>query len=427
MDTPVLVLLIFLTAKVLLQLWLSKLNLEEGKQRREEVPEAFKEVVTKQDYEKSIDYMSSKGRFGMVSEILDGIILTALALGGLSWIYHQLDVLLPGGLGWDALLVLLIMMILSIPALPLEWWSQFRLEEYYGFNKSTVGLWISDKLKGLVLMIVIGWPPFLAVLWIFTRFPETWWIWGWGLFFGFQLVMMILYPMLIIPLFNKLDPLEDGELKDSLMKLADKAGFAAQSIQVVDGSKRSTHSNAYFTGFGKFRRIVLFDTLIEHLTQKQLMAVLAHEIGHYKKGHVPQMLGVSAITSLGGFWFINWLTHQDQAWVMEAFGFTVIADLRENCLPALLLFMVFSGVFLFWLGPIMNFWSRKNEFEADDFAKNVMNEPDSLIGALRGLHAKNLSNLVPHPAYSFFHYSHPTLIEREKALTSAPSKVRETS
>ncbi len=417
MDTPVLVLLVFLSAKVLVELWLSYLNLQEGKRRRGEVPTAFKKIVTQEEYDKSIDYMGAKGRFGMVSEILDGIILVILAVGGLSWIYGQLDAVLPGGLGWDALLVLIIMMILSIPALPLEWWSQFRLEEYYGFNKSTVGLWISDKLKGIVLMIVIGWPPFLAVLWVFKSFPETWWIWGWGLFFGFQLVMMILYPMLIIPLFNKLEPLEDGDLKDSLMKLADKAGFAAQSIQVVDGSKRSTHSNAYFTGFGKFRRIVLYDTLIEHLSPRELMAVLAHEIGHYKKGHVPQMLAVSAITSLGGFWFINWLITQKD--IVESFNFVIDADLRVDCLPALMMFMVFSGVFLFWMGPIMNFWSRKNEFEADDFAKKVMDEPDSLIGALRGLHAKNLSNLVPHPAYSFFHYSHPTLLEREKALTSS--------
>ena len=414
------VLLIFLTAKVLIELWLTSLNLGEGKKRRGEIPEAFKEVIQREDYEKSIDYMGAKARLGMISEILDGVIMVVLALGGLAWIFAQFSSVLPVGLGWDALLILCVMLVLSLPGLPLEWWGQFRLEEKFGFNKSTVGLWVSDKFKGLILMIVLGWPPLLGLLWVFESFPESWWIWGWGLFFGFQLVMMVLYPMVILPLFNKLEPLEEGELKKSLMDLADRAGFAAQTIQVIDGSKRSTHSNAYFTGFGKFRRIVLYDTLIEHLKPRELMAVLAHEIGHYKKGHVPQMLGVSAVISLGGFWFINWLI--TERWVVELFGFDVFGDGRVDCLPALLLFMIFSGVFIFWLGPIMNFWSRKNEFEADAFAKDAMEESQSLIGALRGLHAKNLSNLVPHPAYSFFHYSHPTLLERESALNSDAEK-----
>jgi len=420
METPVLVLLIFLTAKVLIELWLTSLNLGEGKKRRGEIPEAFKDVIQREDYEKSIDYMGAKARLGMISEILDGVIMVVLALGGLAWIFAQFSSVLPVGLGWDALLILCVMLVLSLPGLPLEWWGQFRLEEKFGFNKSTVGLWVSDKFKGLILMIVLGWPPLLGLLWVFESFPESWWIWGWGLFFGFQLVMMVLYPMVILPLFNKLEPLEEGELKKSLMDLADRAGFAAQTIQVIDGSKRSTHSNAYFTGFGKFRRIVLYDTLIEHLKPRELMAVLAHEIGHYKKGHVPQMLGVSAVISLGGFWFINWLI--TERWVVELFGFDVFGDGRVDCLPALLLFMIFSGVFIFWLGPIMNFWSRKNEFEADAFAKDAMEESQSLIGALRGLHAKNLSNLVPHPAYSFFHYSHPTLLERESALNSDAEK-----
>jgi len=420
METPVLVLLIFLTAKVLIELWLTSLNLGEGKKRRGEIPEAFKDVIQREDYEKSIDYMGAKARLGMISEILDGVIMVVLALGGLAWIFAQFSSVLPVGLGWDALLILCVMLVLSLPGLPLEWWGQFRLEEKFGFNKSTVGLWVSDKFKGLILMIVLGWPPLLGLLWVFESFPESWWIWGWGLFFGFQLVMMVLYPMVILPLFNKLEPLEEGELKKSLMGLADRAGFAAQTIQVIDGSKRSTHSNAYFTGFGKFRRIVLYDTLIEHLKPRELMAVLAHEIGHYKKGHVPQMLGVSAVISLGGFWFINWLI--TERWVVELFGFDVFGDGRVDCLPALLLFMIFSGVFIFWLGPIMNFWSRKNEFEADAFAKDAMEESQSLIGALRGLHAKNLSNLVPHPAYSFFHYSHPTLLERESALNSDAEK-----
>jgi len=210
METPVLVLLIFLTAKVLIELWLTSLNLGEGKKRRGEIPEAFKEVIQREDYEKSIDYMGAKARLGMISEILDGVIMVVLALGGLAWIFAQFSSVLPVGLGWDALLILCVMLVLSLPGLPLEWWGQFRLEEKFGFNKSTVGLWVSDKFKGLILMIVLGWPPLLGLLWVFESFPESWWIWGWGLFFGFQLVMMVLYPMVILPLFNKLEPLEEG-------------------------------------------------------------------------------------------------------------------------------------------------------------------------------------------------------------------------
>jgi STE24 endopeptidase len=413
-KAPVVVLLASICTKVVVELWLAALNLAEGKKRRDNVPAAFKDVVTKEDYKKSLDYMGAKGRFGMISEFYDGVLMSVLALGGLSWVYGYVGGAIPNfhRVDWDALVLLLVLMALSLPGLPLEWWSQFRLEEKFGFNKSTAGLWVSDKLKGAVLMLVLGWPPMVAVLWIFESFPGVWWMWAWGVFFAFQLVMMILYPMLVLPLFNKLAPLEDGDLKKALMDLADKAGFAAKTIQVIDGSKRSTHSNAYFTGFGKFRRIVLYDTLIGHLTPRELMAVLAHEIGHYKKGHVPQMLAVSAILSFGGFWFINWLVSETA--IVNAFGFA--GNERAACLPALLLFMVFSGVFVFWIGPVMNFWSRKNEFEADAFAREVMNDAQPLVNALRSLHAKNLSNLVPHPAYSFFHYSHPTLLERESAL-----------
>ena len=407
-----------LAAKAVVEIVLGLLNLQEGRRKRGSIPVPFLGVIGQEDYEKTLDYTAAKQRFGIFNELFDAAILAALVLGGLPWLYGILAGWLPQGMEWSALLIVLLMLVFSIPGLPLEWWMQFRIEEKFGFNKSTKQLWVVDKIKGFFVAVILSWPLLVSLFWVFENFRENWWIWGWGLFFGFQLVMTVLYPMCILPLFNKLTPLEDGDLRKSLINLADRAGFKAQTIQVIDGSKRSAHSNAYFTGFGKFRRIVLYDTLIEHLTPRELMAVLAHEIGHYKKGHVPQMLVVSAAMSLGGFWLINWLTKQD--WLREQFGFGLMkfgAEGRPEFLPALLIFALCMGVFTFWLGPIFNFWSRKNEYEADAFAREVMDDDaQPLVNALRGLHAKNLSNLVPHPAYSFFHYSHPTLLEREAAL-----------
>ena len=414
MEQGPMIILGLLAAKTAVEIFLSFLNLQEGRRKRGAVPVAFLNVINQEDYDKTLDYTSAKQRFGILSEVFDAILLAVLILGVLPWTYGILAEILPSGLGWSALLMILLILVLSLPSLPLEWWMQFRIEERFGFNKSTKQLWVVDKIKGLFVAVILSWPLLVSLFWVFENFRENWWIWGWGLFFGFQLVMTVLYPMCILPLFNKLTPLEDGDLRKSLMNLADRAGFEAQTIQVIDGSKRSAHSNAYFTGFGKFRRIVLYDTLIEHLSPRELMAVLAHEIGHYKKGHVPQMLIVSAVMSLGGFWLINWLTKQD--WLRDQFGFGGVEG-RPEFLPALLIFSLCMGVFTFWLGPIFNFWSRKNEYEADDFAREVMDgDAQALVNALRGLHAKNLSNLVPHPAYSFFHYSHPTLLEREAAL-----------
>ena len=418
-DTGPLTILGLLVAKTGMEICLSVLNLREGERNRGVVPTPYRNMIGPQDYEKSLNYTAAKERFGILTEAFDALILVALVLGGLPWIYGWLSGKLPDGMGWDAMLLILLMLILSIPGLPFEWWKQFRLEEKFGFNKSTQGLWVMDKFKGVVLMVILTWPPLVALLWVFEKFGSIWWIWGFVLFFGLQLVMMIIYPMWILPLFNKLSPLPDEDLRKSLMELADRAGFKAKTIQVIDGSKRSTHSNAYFTGFGKFRRIVLFDTLIEHLSPRELLAVLAHEIGHYKKGHIPQRLVVSAVMAFGGFWFIHWL--QEQPWLQLEFGFSDVGG-RPDFLPALLLFGVFSGVFIFWLGPFFNFWSRKNEYEADAFARDVMNDSQSLVTALRQLHTKNLSNLVPHPTYSFFHYSHPTLLEREKALSQKGKK-----
>jgi STE24 endopeptidase len=223
--------------------------------------------------------------------------------------------------------------------------------------------------------------------------------------------MVVLAPILIMPLFNKFAPLPEGSLRSRLLALAARTGFVTHSIQVMDGSKRSRHSNAFFTGFGPFRKIVLFDTLIQQLDEAELEAVLAHEIGHYKKGHIPKMLAVSAVVMLMGFFLVAQLARQD--WFYQAFGFK-----PGSFAPALLLFSLFSGPVAFWFSPLVHYWSRRYEYQADAYAKQAIGELPPLLGALRKLTEKNLSNLTPHRFFSAFYYSHPTLIERENALKS---------
>ncbi len=401
---------------------LNRLNRKHIQNSSGNIPDAFKEVMNQETYDKSVDYSLDKSRFAEIESIVDtALVIIFLGFGILPWLYDGLTGLLGGAVWAQSLVLMLITILIGIFSMPMEWWEQFRLENKYGFNKSTINLWVSDKFKGLLLTFLIGYPLLCLLLAFFNWFPKTWWIWGFIAFFAFQLLMVILYPMIIMPLFNKLSAMEEGELKKRLLALSVKTGFHAKTIQVMDGSKRSTHSNAFFTGFGRFRRIVLFDTLIEQLETDELEGVLAHEIGHYKKGHVPKMLIISALTGLGAFALLGWLSQSP--WFIEAFGFTyhLGADggINYQIVPAMLLFTILSGYITFWFGPLGNNMSRRHEYEADGFASAMINSPRPLISALRKLHEKNLSNLTPHPYYSRFYYSHPTLLEREDALNSS--------
>ena len=267
-----------------------------------------------------------------------------------------------------------------------------------------------DRFKGLLLALALGYPLLMLVLKLVEWMGDRWWLWAWVCVLGFQLVMVLLAPILILPLFNKFTPLPEGSLRERLLALGKRTGFTARTIQVMDGSKRSRHSNAFFTGFGRFQKIVLYDTLIQQLGEPELEAVLAHEIGHYKKKHVPKMLAWSAACLLIGFYIVAWIANQ--AWFYQAFGFGTGARA-----PAFLLFGLLSGVVTFWFAPLQNLWSRRYEYQADAFAAGTMGESRSMVGALRKLNEKNLSNLTPHPLYSGFYYSHPTLLEREQALS----------
>jgi STE24 endopeptidase len=407
----VLSIVVGLVALRLLVEWvLSSLNSKEVRKYAAKPPAAVAAITDEAGYAKSVEYTLAKGRFGRLELVWDSLVLVAVLWSGfLPWLYARFAPLAPNGVWDDALFILAAGLLLSVPSLPLDWWSQFRLEEKFGFNKSTLKLWISDKIKGGLVGIAIGFPLLWALLSLVKLAGPTWWIWGFAMVFLFQLLMLVLYPKLILPLFNKLTPLPDGELRDRLLALSERTGFKASTIQVMDGSKRSGHSNAFFTGFGKFRRIVLFDTLIAQLKPEELEAVLAHEVGHYKRGHVPKMIAVGAVLLLAGFGVIAWLSQAP--WFNPAFGLPA-----GEIAPAFLLFGLMSGLATFWFTPLGNHFSRKHEYEADAFAREAVGGPEPLIGALRVLARKNLSNLTPHRLFSAFYYSHPTLVERERAL-----------
>jgi len=382
------------------ELWLAGLNRRHVLKHAGAVPDAFNGIIDPATYKKSVDYTLAKSRFGQVQDVYGTLVLLLILFCGvLPWAFGWFSAAL-GSSAWAmAAFLLAAGLAMSLPGLPLDWYAQFRLEEKFGFNTTTPKIWWSDRLKGLAL-----------VLHLVKRTGSWWWLWAWGAVLAFQSVLMVLAPVLILPLFNKFTPLPEGSLRERLLGLARRTEFTARNIQVMDGSKRSRHSNAFFTGFGRFRKIVLFDTLIQQLTEPELEAVLAHEIGHFKKKHIPKMLIFSALSSLAGFYVVSVLARQD--WFYRAFGFE-----PGNVTPALLLFAMLSGVVTFWFSPLAHWWSRRYEYQADAFAAKVMNEPRSLIGALRKLNEKNLSNLTPHPVYSGFYYSHPAMLERERALS----------
>ena len=402
-----------IAAKCGTQLLLERLNRSHVRANADAVPPAFEGVMDGPTYAKTVDYTLAKGRLHEIELVYDAIVLLVVLFSGvLPRAFQWFDQRLGASACAMAAFLFVAGVVLSLPGLPLDWYSQFRLEQRFGFNTTTQRLWWLDRLKGLLLAVLLGYPLLVLVLKLVEWTGPWWWAWAWGTLMAFQLLMAVLAPVVIMPIFNKFTPLPEGGLRERLLRLAERTRFRARSIQVMDGSKRSRHSNAFFTGFGGFRKIVLFDTLIQQLAEPELEAVLAHEIGHFKKKHIPKMLAVSALGSLAGFYLLAWLAKQP--WFCRSFGFD-----RYNIALAVLLFGLLSGLATFWFSPLVHWWSRRYEYQADAFAAQVMQEPGSLIGALRKLNEKNLSNLTPHPLYSGFYYSHPTLLERERALQTA--------
>ncbi len=367
----------------------------------------------KETVEKTKKYSFDKYRLGQIEMVLSlVIVLLFLLFPILPFFYNLSAAWLEKDLWSEVFFIAVISFVLFVINVPLELWTVFKLEERHGFNKMTFKLWLSDKIKGLALSLGLGFPLLFLLLYAVEKMGDNWWIVAATIMIGFQLLMLILYPKFIMPLFNKFSPLSDGELKDRLFKLAEKTSFSTNKIEVIDSSKRSEHSNAFFTGFGKFRKIVLFDTLVEQLDIDEMEAVLSHEIGHYKKGHIPKKLFFSFLMTFATFGLIAWA--MNQIWLFEAFGFS-----QSSFAITLILLSLYGGVISFWFSPIMAWKSRKDEYEADAYAKSVISSPLFLTNALKKLVKKNLSDFEPHPLYSMVYYSHPTLKEREKALLKA--------
>lgn len=406
-------------ARWVASMWLSHLNRGHVLAHADDVPEAFVGIVDEPTYARSVAYTLAKSRFNQFAGTYAALaLLLVLFSGVLPWGY-EFTLLRVGSTSWAmALYLFSVTLAIGLSSLPIAWIAQFRLEERFGFNTGTQKTWWLDLVKRLFLAIGFGYPLLVLILRIVEWAGPWWWVWAWGAMVVIQLLVMVLAPLLILPLFNKLSPLPEGSLRERLTAMAKKARFVSQSIQVMDGSRRSSHSNAFFTGIGRFRKIVLFDTLITQMDEAEIEAVLAHEIGHYRRKHLPKMIVGSAVGGGAGLWMIGWLATQPA--FVEAFGFSAPAVTAgrtgPGVAPVLLVFGLLSGTLTFWLDPLIHWRSRRFEYQADAFAAEVMGDPGPMIDALRKLNEKNLNNLTPHPLYSAFHYSHPTLLEREAAL-----------
>lgn len=387
--------------------WLNRRSLAAAAAHPEGTPAGN---FTPDEIAKTVKYTEAKSVFSQISTTYsDAVLVIFLAVGVFPWIYStSLGAL--GESAWaEAAFLFAAGILLSAAELPLDWYSQFRLEERFGFNKTTISLWLLDMLKEFLLSLILLYPLLVLVLKIVEWTGAAWWIWAWLTLTVFSLVVSILAPIFILPLFNRFTPLPEGDLRDLLERLARKAGIQFRTIEVMDGSRRSTHSNAFMTGIGRFRKIALFDTLLDQLAHEEVQAVLAHEMGHLRKKHIVKQFLFSSVKSLLGLYLVSLLLNQ--SWLVEPFGFQT-----GQLGPALLMIGVFASLILFWLNPLMNSLSRKYEYEADRFAVEILEKSSPLIGALHKLHKENLSNPTPHPWYSAFYYSHPTLYEREQAM-----------
>jgi STE24 endopeptidase len=385
-------------------------------QHRDAVPAAFRGTVTLASHQKAAEYTLAKGRLGLIATAFGSAVLLAWTLlGGLDALNTALrDALLPG---WGTMVYQLALLaaftvIGSLIDLPLEWFATFRVEQRFGFNRMTTRLWLLDMLKGAAVGALIGLPLAALILWIMGASGGLWWLWAWAAWVTFNLVLLVLYPTVIAPLFNKFEPLADESLKARVQALMQRCGFAAQGLFVMDGSKRSAHANAYFTGLGAAKRVVFFDTLLQRLSPGEVEAVLAHELGHFKHKHVLQrMVGIFAM-SLAGLALLGWLAGLSSFYV----GLGVRPNLAApNDALALLLFMLALPSFTFFVSPLMALYSRRHEFQADAYAC-AQSDGSDLASALLKLHEDNAATLTPDPLYVRFYYSHPPASERLAAL-----------
>jgi STE24 endopeptidase len=405
-----------LLSSLAVKFWLATRQMRHVAAHRANVPAHFVNTVTLAAHQKAADYTLAKGRLGLISMAFGtAVLLGWTLLGGLGALNTLLrDTVLPawGPMAYQLALLAGFAVISSLIELPLDAYSTFRVEQQFGFNRMTVKLWLLDMLKGTVVGALIGLPLAALMLWIMGSSGGQWWLWAWCAWVAFNLLLLIIYPTWIAPLFNKFEPLGDENLKARVQALMQRCGFAAKGLFVMDGSKRSAHANAYFTGLGASKRVVFFDTLLQRLTPGEVEAVLAHELGHFKHKHViKRMVGIFAF-SLLGLALLGWLAGQSGFYA----GLGVAPNLTApNDALALLLFMLALPPFMFFVSPLMAHFSRRDEFQADAYACAQASGGD-LAQALLKLMEDNATTLTPDPLYVRFYYSHPPASERLAAL-----------
>ncbi|WP_367027471.1 M48 family metallopeptidase [Methylococcus sp. ANG] len=383
-----------------IEYWLARRQASHVRLHRDRVPEAFRDSVSLEDHRKAADYTLAKGRLGDVGRIVGIAILLGFTLGGgidaIAAIWNGFGLApIATGVG----IVLTTLLASQLLELPLNLYQTFRIEERFGFNRTTPRQFVIDLGLQTALSIVIGAPLLASILWVMDSTGAQWWIIAWAILMTFSILMSWAFPTLIAPLFNKFTPLADLTLRARIEALLERCGFHAQGIFVMDGSKRSGHGNAYFTGLGNNKRIVFFDTLVDSLNHDEIEAVLAHELGHFKRRHVLKMLAGTSLVTLAGFGLLGWLSGED--WFYQGLGVS-----EQSHAVALLLFMLVSPVFSVFLQPLMAYVQRRYEFEADDFAAS-QTRARYLVHALVKLYRENASTLTPDPLYAAFHYSHP--------------------
>jgi STE24 endopeptidase len=393
-----------LVTTTIVQVWLTRRHIKHIQANKSKVPEPFSKTISTKDHKKAADYTISKSRIGIIDLFIQAIFLYLITIGGgINIFTNAYSNFSDNQLLIGSMVIVSVMLASSIIDLPLSIYKIFNIDERFGFNRMTAKIFISDLIKQSILSLVIGIPILLASLWIISNLGNLWWLWLWVFISFFNFIMLTIYPIYIAPFFNKFLPLKDKKLKAKIEKLLSKCGFKSGGLFVMNGSLRSNHGNAYFTGFGKSKRIVFFDTLLEKLSHKEIEAVLAHELGHFHHNHVKKRIVMMFIISFVGLYVLGIL--KDSSWFYESLG------VIQNDANGLLLFLLISPLFIFFIRPLIASYSRKNEFEADEYACKYSNAKDLKLSLIK-LYRDNASTLTPDPLHSNFYDSHPPALER---------------
>ncbi|MBA5636136.1 M48 family metallopeptidase [Duganella sp. LX20W] len=403
---------------LLVRFWLASRHIRHVLRHRAAVPAEFAQTIPLAAHQKAADYTVAKTKFGLLGLMINTLVLIGFTLlGGLQWLSVAVFQHTGPGMTYQLALMAGFALITGLIDLPFDYYKQFGMEQRFGFNKMTPGLFFADLLKGVALGAVIGLPLVWVVLTLMAKAGNLWWLYAWFVWSGFQLLMMVLFPTVIAPLFNKFTPLADEALKARIEGLMARVGFASKGLFVMDGSKRSAHGNAYFSGFGANKRIVFFDTLLARLAPQEIEAVLAHELGHFKLKHIIKRIAIMFAVSLAFLALLGYL--KNQLWFYTGLGVDpLLLPGQNNDAMVLLLFMLVLPVFTFLLGPLMSLSSRKHEFEADAFAARHTDAND-LVTALVKMYEDNASTLTPDPLHSAFYDSHPPASVRIRHLKLA--------